>query len=339
MTSLTRRAFVGALGAFAAPALSAEFPSGREVNLLAMGDWGAPPHTKDDAADAKRLRKSQDGVAAAMADYASRSAEAGSPIDAVLPMGDNFYAESKKDGLKGPDDTRFKTRFEDLYPKAVLDVPFYFALGNHDYEDGDDQSWKHQIDYARSSPTGRWQFPAEGDATWYRRDFPVGAGLLSLFVLDTNTDHVKSRWNDQITWLEKQLNETQGNRWKMVMAHHPMFTDGYHWDGKHDKALYPLIRKTILSKLKDVVFYVSAHDHNQQHIHDHPDYPHLDFLVSGAGGGAFPQKRRATDRPYKNEFMANLGFLHLRFTDTEAVAHFIAVGDKGWKIQHTVTRV
>lgn len=309
------------------------------MNLLAMGDWGAPRRTNDPD-DAATLKNFQDRVAAAMADYATKSAAKGSPISAVLPLGDNFYADFKEDGLQGPDDARFKTRFEDLYPKPALDVPFYFAIGNHDYEDGDRQSWKHQIAYARREPVGRWQFPADKDATWYRKDFALADGRFSMLVLDTNTDHVKNAWKDQIQWLEKQLEETKNSRWRIVVAHHPMFTDGYHFDGAKDPGLYPKIRQTILPKLKDVVFYVSAHDHNQQHIHDHPGHPHLDFLLSGAGGGDFLKDRKASNRPYKNTFIKKLGFLHLRFTIKEASAQFISV-DKStgtWNVEHTVTR-
>ncbi len=150
-----------------------------------------------------------------------------------------------------------------------------------------------------------------------------------MLVLDTNTDHVGERWDAQIDWLTDQLTKSEDSRWRIVVAHHPMFTDGFHWNGAKDPDLYPTIRKTILSKLDHVVFYVSGHDHNQQHI-SHPKYPHLDFLVSGAGGGAFIQPRRQFQPPYKNTFMQNYGFLHLRFTDNEASARFIGVDLSGW---------
>lgn len=303
--------------------------------MLALGDWGAPPKTHDPG-DADILRKAQNRVAAAMTDYAGKLTAAGSRLNAVLPLGDNFYG-----GLKDENDPRLEERLEKLYPRPSLDVPFFFALGNHDYEDGDRKGWKHQIAYAGksagSSPPGRWLFPAEVGATWYRQDFPATNPLLSMLVLDSNTDHVGNRWKDQIDWLEEELEATKERRWRIVVAHHPMFTDGYHWDGKKDPSLYPKIRKTILPKLERTVFYVSGHDHNQQHIH-HPAYPDLDFLLSGAGGGDFIQKRRQFHPPYKNEYMGEFGFLHLRFTDKEATAQFIAVGTGGWKSRHTVTR-
>jgi len=333
---VSRREFIGVLGGLALPALlHGSEPGAEEVNLLALGDWGAPPKTGDPK-DAARLRTTQDRVAAAMIDYATKLSAIGPRLDAVMALGDNFYGE-----LKDEHDLRFQERFEDLYTKPALDVPFLFALGNHDYEDGDRDGWKRQIAYAKkvteSTPPGRWRFPAAGDATWYRQDFPSQSPFVSILVLDTNTDHVGNRWEKQMDWLEEQLESTKDSRWRIVVAHHPMFTDGYHWDGKKDPSLYPKIRETILSKLERTVFYVSGHDHNQQHIR-HPDYPKLDFLVSGAGGGDFIQKRKRLHPPYQNEFIDAFGFLHLRFTAKEATAQFIAMKGDGWESRHTVTR-
>jgi tartrate-resistant acid phosphatase type 5 len=337
-SSLTRREFIGALGALAIPALADSALAKTEVNLLAVGDWGAPRKTKDPQ-DAKILLARQDRIAAAMGEYATKSAAAGSVIDAVLALGDNFYADFKQDGLQSAEDSRFSERFEKLYARPALDVPFFFALGNHDYEDGDGKAWKHQIDYAAryaaDMPPGRWRFPAKSGATWYRQDFPMGYKPLSVLVLDTNTDHVKGKWKDQIAWLEHDLDATKDSLWRIAVAHHPMFTDGYHWN--REKDLYAKIRKTILSRLTGVAFYVSGHDHNQQHI-SHPDHPQLDFLLSGAGGGDFIKKRQRFDAPYKNTFMPDFGFLHLRFAGQSAIAHFVAVSKQDWEIRHTVTR-
>lgn len=277
----------------------------------------------------------QERVAAAMTDYATKLQLAGVRLDAVLALGDNFYGP-----LKSEDDKRFADRFENLYPKPALDSPFYFALGNHDYEDDKHvkdpakKNWKHELAYARAHPDGRWRFPAVGDATWYRLDFPSGQQpLLSIILLDTNTDHVKERWEGQIAWMKQELADCQKSRWRMVAAHHPMFTDGYHFDGKKDPHLYPKIRETILPELGSATFYLSAHDHNQQHIR-HPGHKHLDFLLSGAGGGDFIQKRRRPegDAPWTNRFMESYGFLHLRFSEAEATAQFIGVTDKGWEL-------
>src|SRR4051812_27349023 len=46
-TPITRRKFIGTLGALSVPALLSAQQTSSEFHLLAMGDWGAPPHLKD----------------------------------------------------------------------------------------------------------------------------------------------------------------------------------------------------------------------------------------------------------------------------------------------------
>src|SRR5262245_1337276 len=104
----------------------------REVNLLALGDWGTGT-------------KQQKEVAAAMAGYVERN---GIRLDAVLLLGDNFYGDLKG----GVTDPSWKKLFETMYDVRSLDVPFYAVLGNHDYEDDKE---KVQLDYARKNPDSR----------------------------------------------------------------------------------------------------------------------------------------------------------------------------------------
>ena len=97
------------------------------IELFALGDWGAPPEMED-SLDVHRVRKLQEQVARAMSEASAKLTADGTPLSAVLALGDNFYGR-----LDGPDDARFKNRLEELYPQESLRVPFYFVLGNHDY--------------------------------------------------------------------------------------------------------------------------------------------------------------------------------------------------------------
>jgi hypothetical protein len=148
---VTRRRFIGAMGALALPSIAFGQGNAARVDLLAIGDWGAPtaPIPKEGltAGDVKRLGGFQDEVAKAMADYAKSQAARQQPITAVLALGDNFYG-----ALTGPADKRFQDRFEKLYSKVDLNVPFHFVIGNHDYEDSPRNNFQHQIAYARSTP-------------------------------------------------------------------------------------------------------------------------------------------------------------------------------------------
>ena len=293
------------------------------MHLLAIGDWGAPPEDTDDY---KKLRSMQQKIARAMAAY---SVEQGIGLSAVLALGDNFYH-----ALRGTDDPRWQWGFENLFTKANFACPFYAVMGNHDYEDGKQENWKHEIAYANDNPQGRWHFPATNGATWYRQDFSQGdKKLLTILFLDSNTDHMHlaDGWNKQVEWIKSELDKSDHGRWLVIAAHHPMFTEGYHHSGKEDPDLYPKIRKDWLPKFSSAVFYVSGHDHNLQHI-QHPDWNHLDFLISGAGGGDFPQKQEGFDAGWKTAFFKKFGFIHLAFTSTQAKARLVSVDKAG---QHT----
>src|SRR5438105_10878196 len=121
------------------------------VNLLAMGDWGSnAPAQKE--------------VAQALCDYVHKSGE---HFDGMLLAGDNFYTK-----LTGTSDPQWQTMFEEMYDPAILNFPFYVALGNHDYQFG-----KAQIerDYAREHPDSRWKMPSK----YYRLEIPDDKPVLS----------------------------------------------------------------------------------------------------------------------------------------------------------------
>jgi hypothetical protein len=209
-------------------------------------------------------------------------------------------------------------------------VPFHFVIGNHDYEDSPKNNFQHQIAYARSTAGTRWTWGTTDDKTWYTKNFPEHEPLVTAVMLNTNTEVKPQAWAEQVQFLRDSLQTAKG-RWRIVVAHHPMWTDGTHYPdtigkGTTDTGLYPKMRSTILPELKKVVFYVSGHDHNLQSI-QHTHYPDTHFFISGAGGGDYPtpkSKRPSTDKvDYTSEFNGVLGFLHLTFTAEEASARFI----------------
>ena len=130
----------------------------REIQLLAMGDWGS-------GNDKQRL------VASALADYASRQSV---PIAAMLTAGDNFYND-----MTSVDDPEWQKRFEQMYDPVRLAFPFYATLGNHDYEKDE---WKIQLAYPKAHPESRFKLPAR----WYRLDLPQDHPLVTILMLDSN---------------------------------------------------------------------------------------------------------------------------------------------------------
>src|ERR1700692_2120748 len=135
-TNVNRRKLLGGMVGAAAlasvPRLQAA-QLGGAVNFLVVGDWGrqGTNHQRDVAV--------QMGKAAAA--LGSRC---------VVSVGDNFY----EDGVASTADPQWHSSFEEIYAAPSLQIPWYVALGNHDYR-GVPQA---QIDYAKSSM--RWRMPS-----------------------------------------------------------------------------------------------------------------------------------------------------------------------------------
>lgn len=260
-SSLDRRALLTGLmasAAWTAPATA----QNEALSFVALGDWG------------RRGKRSQRQVAQAMGaaarDLASRF---------VLAAGDNFYPA----GVKSVDDPHWRASFEDVYDAPALQVPWYAALGNHDYR-GLAQA---QIDY--SSVSKRWRMPSR----YFRiGGESLGSSLLDLFVIDTaplvdggNYDEMlqqmarghRERHNDgeQIAWLERELSRSRAP-WKIVMGHHPVYSGG------HGDSPVLVERVAPLLEAHGVQVYVNGHDHSLQHIRRGG----VDYICTGSGADA-----------------------------------------------------
>ncbi len=244
------------------------------------------------------------------------------PIRFVVSTGDNFY----NFGVSGVADPKWRTSFEDVYTKKSLKVPWYVALGNHDYRG----SVQAQIDYSATSP--RWRMPA--------RSFTVvephgGPPLLELFVLDTNPflgayrsffSMTKVSGQDPArirAWLEKELAASTAP-WKIVVGHHTIYSCGAHGDTPElAREIVPLLERY------RVPLYVNGHDHSLQHL----VVGGIHYVTSGAGSSltkVHPDPRAVFARS-ANGFYA--------FTVSPGTLDAQAVGTDG-KILHafTITR-
>src|SRR6185369_16800601 len=137
---------------------------------------------------------------------------------AALLLGDNFYLK-----LSRVDDPLFDEMFEHMYDSTALSFPFYAALGNHDYREG---NTPFELAYARENPTSRWKIPRR----WYRVDLPGERPLVSVLVLDSNQPYMTpTDWNRQEMWIEQELLKPRTG-WIIACAHHPLFSNGDHGD-------------------------------------------------------------------------------------------------------------
>ncbi|HUO22124.1 MAG TPA: tartrate-resistant acid phosphatase type 5 family protein [Caulobacteraceae bacterium] len=270
-TLTRRRALEGlALAALPLPLSRAWAAPDSALTFLAVGDWGR------DGADHQR-------------DVADRMGETASELGArfIVSVGDNFY----EDGVASVDDPAWKTSFEDVYTAPSLQVPWYAALGNHDYH----RNSQAQIDY--SAKSHRWRMPARYFTV--KQTTPDGAKV-EIFVLDTSP-FIKSYYADgavkvkvagqdtdaQLRWFEQALGESQAD-WKIVVGHHPVYSGGRPGastvdDNKGEStpggspdliaALDPILQR------HGVPLYLNGHDHDLQHVRRGL----TDYVCTGAG--------------------------------------------------------
>jgi tartrate-resistant acid phosphatase type 5 len=258
LSALAATATITAIpNAFAAAATAA-------CNFLVVGDWGRDgnAHQREVAVQMGRAARS----------LASRC---------VFSVGDNFY----EDGVQATSDPLWRSSFEAIYSAPSLQVPWYVALGNHDYR-GSPQA---QIDYAAISQ--RWRMPSR----YYKvSGSQIGAPHLDVFVIDTSPLVHKYRKDvhsaiaanvvsqdvpAQLRWLDEQLSRSIAP-WRLVLGHHTIYSGGSgHGDTPETTELIePLLRK------HGVQAYINGHDHDLQHIRRGG----VDYLCCGAGSEVRP---------------------------------------------------
>lgn len=264
-----------------------------------IGDWG--------------YEKSQEGqraVAAGMVKYAH---EHGAAPDALLLLGDTWYGPLEA----GANSPRWQEQFEQMYPATAFPGPAYSVLGNHDYQHWPESKVDAELAYARTGKS-RFTMPAR----WYTFDFPAHDPLVTFIALDSNTPKTGPKFEsgrdftltpaeyaEQVAWFEAQLERPRSTPHLVVLAHHPIYSDGPH--GDHSMLIAdwdPLLRK------HHVDLYLAGHDHDLQHLEfaGHP----TSFALSGGGGADLYDLKVAQSArgPYAEKVY---GFSHLTVTPRE----------------------
>jgi len=163
----------------------------------------------------------------------------------VVNVGDNFYycgIQNTHDHLIGED-------YTSVYTADALQVPWYSALGNHEYGYNVDA----QVQFTKVDPTGRWYLPAR----YYTKRVQLAEQQhVTFIVLDTNpciqdyrgsdpnkwdpcgsdfptcapTDEGTCHFHDniltqdcgaQFSWFKQQIASVRKDDWLIVVGHHP----------------------------------------------------------------------------------------------------------------------
>jgi hypothetical protein len=283
-------ATLGALPALASP--PPLDPSA--AHLLMIGDWG-----RDNSQVGQRA------VAAGMVKYAPSVHP-----EALLLLGDSWYG-ALDGGVNSP---RWKWQFEDMYPATAFPGPAYSVLGNHDYQRWPASKVDDELAYARSGKS-RFTMPAK----WYTFDFPKHDPLVTFIALDSNTPKeggkfemgrdftlTPAEYSEQMAWFEAELARPRSTPHLVVIAHHPVYSDGPHGDHKTlIRDWDPLLRKY------NVPLYLAGHDHDLQHL-EFAGHPTSFFLSGGGGADLYDLKIPQSERgPYAEKIF---GFSHLEVT-------------------------
>lgn len=181
------------------------------LKFLAISDFGAPtPQLKS--------------VAKAMDAFVQKNG----PVNMIFGLGDNFYPS----GVRDIHDQQFKKSWRDVFLKYhSLRVPWKIILGNHDYMDN--PTAEIEYTYSKYNSDGLWQLPD------FCYDFSIpldeeNIQTVDFFGLDSNAcqDHVvfsfpevKDRMHLFVANLKEKLKSSTA-RWKIVFAHHPLYTGG-----------------------------------------------------------------------------------------------------------------
>ncbi len=191
----------------------------------------------------------------------------GSESELVLLTGDVIYGSGELE--------HYDLRFFAPYAETLPRMNFWPSLGNHD------------VKTSGGAPLlAMFDVPGNGPRTVQRgRNYAFDYGDAHIVAIDTNTpyDILKSR---VLPWLEKNL-DASDRRWKLVFAHHPVFSSAKHGgDPRLKKELKPILERA------GVAIYFAGHDHTYERTEP---IEGVVYVVSGNGGARLYEKTSEND--------------------------------------------
>jgi len=218
-------------------------PPGRPLRFIAFGDSGT--------GDGRQM-----ALSAVMARHEP---------DLVIHTGDLIYMDGAYED--------YPAKFFVPYAGLIRSVPFYPALGNHDWRTDRGEPMLRRFVLPRNGPDGvqpeRCYWFDYGDARFVAIDSNLASGTLQ---------------RDVAPWLKRVLGDCPA-RWRFVFFHHPPYTGGRHPpDERIQAALVPALERCGV----DVVF--CGHNHLYERTYPMragrvvPDGRGVVYVTTGAGG-------------------------------------------------------
>ena len=208
----------------------------------------------------------------------------------IVHTGDIFYPAGLRDDVNKRN-SDFAASFTVPYNHDSLQVPWWCVLGNHDYGDGCGDSVKGEFKLDKCPERGEGRSPLNTLSKDLRRrdkrffvernyDVRVSADV-HIFFMDTNPlidEYKLEAWGEAdvvrgglrssgtptprliLNKLQSELQQSNA-RWKIVVAHHPMYSNGKHGEFKE-------LQQLLLDILIDnnVAMWFNGHDHDLQHF-------------------------------------------------------------------------
>ena len=240
------------------------------LNFLIFGDWGRNGYfNQQDVAD-------QMG-------YVSEAA--GSAF--IISAGDNFQIN----GIRSVNDPLWQSTYENVYKHPSLEKDWYVVLGNHDYH-GNPQA---EVDYTKISR--RWNMPSRYYAV-HKKLGEKDSTAADFYFLDTPPlqemyHNNQKQYSDldqqdtaaQLKWLDSALTASK-SRWKIVVGHHPVYSNGDHGQKDRDIQIDMPARFAKFFASHGVDAYFCGHDHDFEYIRQ-TDSP-VNYFVIGNGSAVRP---------------------------------------------------
>jgi hypothetical protein len=266
----------------------------KRVRFIVMGDTG-------------KGNADQRNVAVAIRDLCAAKG-----CDFVLMLGDNIYDA----GVSSTTDPQWQSKFE--VPYNDINLPFYVALGNHDYggkliidAPGIGNEWDRglvEVNYTQVSM--KWNMPAT--------HYTFTHNHVGVIVLDTNSIVWDNKTHgDQAAWMPTALMEVSGKDWVFVAGHHPYRSNGTHGNaGDYDApelAGIPIPNPLPIQDGENVKrffeqnvcgigaqVYFAGHDHSRQWLNEPSQLCGTQMIISGAGASTTELRNRGNASFYED---------------------------------------